>query len=800
MDMWRFNTRQTWGIMLISAACLAYEITLTRLFAVQQFYHFAFVVISIATMGFAASGLFLSIRRVRPETHLLAAAFSAAVLVAYLTINILPFDSYSIAWEPRQWWILLLYFVLSGAPFLAAGWTIGSALDEAGTQAYQPYAANMIGAAIGCPLALVCIDLLGGEGTIGFIIALGLLASLVLRGNMKFALVITPAAILAMLAFIIPLKPLELNLSPYKTMSTARLASGSRLTLTDWGPTTRLDAIEYPGLHSFPGLSLNLLAELPDQVGVFLDGEGPFPITHIEPEDPNTAVIAGRLPSSLAYSLRSSNEALILDWGAGSPALFALTHIRTKVWLPTDEPIVTELLRGRYSEYSYTLLDRPDVVVLDRTARGVLASDDHQYDVIEFALSDMFRPVTSGAFSLGEDYLLTVDAFMDAWNHLNPHGILVITRWIGTPPSDAARTWNTLLAALHRAGVQDIDAHLIAFRGIRTATMLASPQAFDRSELKEVRQFLQRNAFDPLVLPDLNPSEINRFNRLPSPVYYKIFNRLLDDPGFARSYTFRLDPPMDNKPYFHHFFRWGQTPEILASLGLFWQPFGGSGYFVLLVLMGLMALLAALLIGASLVFSKRSLSPPQPGYKAMLYFSSLGAAYLLVEIPLIQQFTLLLDHPAKSLASVLFILLFGSGIGSWLSPRIKLKTAFMGLLGYLGLALMFIPILIHLLLPADGLIRWLVTVVLLTPIAVAMGIPFAKGLHRLEQLHTGWIPWSWAVNGAFSGISGVAATMISLDAGFQITLVTGWCAYLLAFATAGFSSEDMNLRRKTIGS
>jgi hypothetical protein len=796
--MWRHNTRQTWGVILISAAGLAYEITLTRLFAVQQFYHFAFVVISIATMGFAASGVFLSIRRVRPASYLVAMAFSVAVLIAYLTINILPFDSYSIAWEPRQWWILLLYFVLSGTPFLAAGWTIGSALDTAGTQAYKPYAANMIGAAAGCPLALVSIDLLGAEGTIGLIIALGLIASMVLHGNMRYTFGITLTAIVTLFAFIIPFRPLELNLSPYKPLSTARLAIGARLTLTEWGPTTRLDTIEYPGLHSFPGLSLNSAAELPDQVGVFLDGEGPFPITHLEPEDPNAPVIAGRLPSSLAYKLRSSSEVLILDWGAGSPALFALTPTHTKVWLPNDEPLVTDLLRSRYSDYSYTLLDRPDVIVLERTSRGVLSSDDHRYDVIEFALSDMFRPVTSGAFSLGEDYLLTVDAFLDAWNQLNPRGILVITRWTGTPPSDSARAWNTLLTALRRAGVQDLNAHLIAFRGIRTATMLASPQAFDRSESAVVRQFLEYNAFDPLVLPDLEPTEVNRFNRLPDPVYYRLFNELLDDPGFAGSYTFRLDPPLDNRPYFHHFFRWGQTPEILASLGLFWQPFGGSGYFVLLVLMGLMVLLAALLIGSSLAFSRHRISSTQPGFKATLYFSSLGAAYLLVEIPLIQQFTLLLDHPAKSLASVLFVLLFGSGIGSWLSPRIKVRPALVGLLAYLGLALLFIPSLIHLMLPADGLIRWLVMIAILTPMAIAMGIPFAKGLHHLEKHQPGWIPWAWAVNGAISGISGVAATMISIDAGFQITLVTGWCAYLLVFTTSRFRSAT-RFPSKTVG-
>lgn len=780
--MWRTTARLTWGIVMISAASLAYEIVLTRLFAVQQFYHFAFVVISIATMGFAASGLLLSIRRVQTAPYLLALAFSLTVLLAYIIINALPFDSYSIAWDPQQWWILLLYFVVSGAPFVAAGWTIGSALDAAGTAAYRPYAANMIGAAIGCPLALISVDLLGGEGAIGLILALGFTASLVLGPSRTYLLGAASAALLAIISFTIPLETLRLTLSPYKPLSAARLASGAQLTLTEWGPSARLDVVERPGLRSFPGLSLNASITLPEQAGVYVDGEGPLPITHLPPDDPAAAEIGSRLPASIAYGLRPSSNALLLDWGAGTPATFALALSDGEIWLPNDQPILTQLLRSSYSDYSYNLLSHPEVNVLGRASRSALSRADRSYDVVEFALSDPFRPVTSGAFSLGEDYLLTVNAFTDAWNRLDADGIMVITRWIGTPPSDSARAWNTLLTALRQASVEDLRSRIIAFRGIRTATMLVSPQPFSDSELAEVRAFLERNAFDALILPGLQSSEINRFNRLPEPVYHELYEALLEDPDAAKNYSFRLEAPFDDKPYFNHFFRWGQTPEILASLGLFWQPFGGSGYFVLLVLMALMILLAILLVAISLFFSWRDRSLARPDFISLLYFAGLGGGYLLVEIPLIQQFTLLLDHPAESLAGVLFLILFGSGIGSWLSPRLKLRRALLALLGYLLLTVLIVSPLTHSLLPAPEWVRWLAMGALLLPLGILMGVPFASGLRDLELEHPGWIPWAWAVNGAFSGISGVAAAIISLDAGFQATLLAGGTAYLLAFA------------------
>lgn len=787
--MWRINTRLTSGIVLISAASLAYEITLTRLFAVQQFYHFAFVVISIATMGFAASGLLLSMRKTQPAPSLLAFCFSGAVLIAYITINKLPFDSYSIAWDARQWWILLLYFSVSGTPFLAAGWAIGAALDAAGTEAYRPYAANMIGAAAGCLLALAAIDQLGGEGAVGLVISIGILAGSLLLDRKRDAIALIPLAILIVVLFSIPIQPLRLALSPYKPLSSARLANEARLSVTDWGTTARLDVVESPGIHSFPGLSLNTITDLPEQAGAFLDGEGPLPITHLAADDPLAAEINGRLPSSIAYSLRSSRTALILDWGAGTPALFALTRPGISVWLPDDQPMLTDLLRDEYTAYNFELFAHENLFVIERASRSVLADRARSYDIIEFALSDMFQPVTSGAFSLGEDYLLTVDAFTDAWNRLNPDGVLVITRWIGTPPSESARTWNTVLTALRHAGVDGIKEHVIAFRGIRTATMIVSPQAFSANELHYVRQFLELNAFDPLILPDLDPGEVNRFNRLPEPVYHELFTALLNEPGETVSkYAFRLDAPGDDRPYFNHFFRWGQTPEVLASLGLFWQPFGGSGYFVLLVLMGLMLFLAALLIVFSLLSGSRAHAAQRPDMQALLYFAALGSGYLLVEIPLIQRFTLLLDHPAQALAGVLFVLLFGSGIGSWLSPRLSLKRALLALLIYLGFILSFSSDLIDLLLPAPALVRWGALVLILLPLGILMGVPFAAGLQRLENNHPGWIPWAWAVNGAFSGISGVAAAMLALDAGFRATLAAGWVAYALAAASRNLQS------------
>ena len=121
-------------VFLVSAATLLFEIALTRIFAVTQGYHFAFLAISLALLGFGASGTALAIvpalagRDIRPVVAgagLLFAVTSTGGL--YLT-NVLPFDAYTLLWEPSQLAYLALYYLALAVPFFFAGSIVGVCL------------------------------------------------------------------------------------------------------------------------------------------------------------------------------------------------------------------------------------------------------------------------------------------------------------------------------------------------------------------------------------------------------------------------------------------------------------------------------------------------------------------------------------------------------------------------------------------------------------------------------------------------------------------------------------------------
>jgi hypothetical protein len=344
-----------------------------------------------------------------------------------------------------------------------------------------------------------------------------------------------------------------------------------------------------------------------------------------------------------------------------------------------------------------------------------------------------------------------------------------------------------LVSALEAEGL-DPAGHLIAFRTLRTMTILAGRQAFSPEEIQIVREFLAQNNFDGVYYPGIEQSELNRYNVLAEPVYHDLFSQILvDAESTYADYRFEIRPPTDDRPFFFHYFKWRQTPEILATLGLTWQPFGGSGYFVLVALLILVGLASAIFIIGPLLLRRSdgvfTEKPTLPRSRVFFYFACLGLAFLFVEIPLAQRFILILDQPVIALAVVLFAILLFSGLGSLTVRRWRLPV---------GLALLIALIVVYpLLLPATGLFlaqpqwaRILLTIAIIAPLGYLMGLPFAGGLQVVEKYQPGLVPWAWAINGSFSVISAVLAVMVALSWGFSAVLWLGAIAYggaLIAF-------------------
>jgi spermidine synthase len=782
------------AVGLLSAAMLAFELTLTRLFAVAQFYHFAFMVISLALLGAGASGSLLSVwPGLRRYPAWWTAGFAAAALASYAVLNLIPFDSYAIAWDGRQAVYLVLTFAGAAVPFLFSGLAVGGLLAADTEGLHRVYAANLAGSAAGAVIALPLLGWVGGEGALFVSAALGLAAAGMYpapRRRVWTALRtagITAGVLALMLVATVRPGWAAPRLSPYKALSQALLAPGAQHTFSEWGVQARVDVVESETIHVMPGLSQNALIDAPPrQAGMTLDGDNLQPLTALAPEDELAETLAANVPEAAARTLRSdAGHVLVLYPGGGWSALMALAGGAPEVTLVERNPLVVDALRGQYAGYTRGLYDDPRVDVRVIEGRTYARRAGESFDVVIVALSDGFHPVTSGAYSLGEDYRYTVEAVEDYLDRLRPGGALIVTRWLQTPPTESLRTLGAIRAALVRRGAADPAAQIAAFRSLRTMTFVVSNEPFTADDLAALRDFAASRAYDLVWLPGIAPGEVNQYARLPEPVYYMDFSALLADPaGFVRGYDFDIRPARDDRPFFFHYFRWRQTPEVLAGLGRTWQPFGGSGYFVLVALLIVVAALAALFIVGPLVVGRtgaiRAAGPIR--IRALAYFFALGLAFLFVEIPLAQRFILYVGQPVTALALVLFALLLFSGLGSLTAPRWPLRRA----LGLVVIAAALTPLALGWLFGATlgwpAAARIAAGVLSLAPLGTLMGVPFAGGIRLVERIAPGIVPWAWAINGSASVISGVLAVMAALSWGFTAVLWLGAAAYGAALA------------------
>ena len=109
--------------------------------------------------------------------------------------------------------------------------------------------------------------------------------------------------------------------------------------------------------------------------------------------------------------------------------------------------------------------------------------------------------------------------------------------------------------------------------------------------------------------------------------------------------------------------------------------------------------------------------------------------------------------------------------------------------------LLLLPALFPLLIPLSDPARIVIAVLLVAPLAFAMGMPFPTGLRAMANTPEVELPasefgepvngdnaveWAWAMNAAASVLGSVLAMVIAIHFGLNNTVACGAAAYLLS--------------------
>src|SRR6266511_73893 len=702
------------AVALVSAGALAYEVLLTRLFSIVQWHHHAYMVISIALLGYGASGAFLALVGEALRRHLSAAFAAGAVLFAvsavasFAVAERLPFNPLAVIWEPRQLLFLFVLYALFALPFFGAGTSIGLALAAFPERVGRTYRYDLIGAAAGAIGLMLALFVLFPDTALRLVALLGLLAAALaisLRESGAIRKGRAAACAVAGIAACAALPPswTTLHLSEYKGLSQALLVPGAKVLAEDSSPLGLLTVVSSPTipLRHAPGLSLYNATEPPAQLGVFTDGDE---LTAITAFDGRPLDYLDSTLTALPYHLVEKPEVLILGAGGGSDILLALMRGAPVIDAVELNPQLVRLVAERFAAFAGHLFERPGVRVHVAEARSFVAGRRDRYDVIQIPLLDSFAAAAAGTHSLSESYVYTIEAFGQYLDHLRPSGYLAITRWLKLPPRDSLRLFATAVSALERRGIGEPGRHLALVRSWNTTTLLVKNGPLTGEDAAAIRRFAEERAFDLGFLRGMSREEANRFNILDQHYFFDSAVALLGPQRkeFLRAYKFDVAPTSDDRPYFFDFFKWQTLPELLER-----RTVGGAalldwGYAVLVATLVQASVLALVLILTPLLWLGRH--RPQAAAAALarwqiaVYFLAIGFAFLFVEIASIQRFVLFLGHPVYAIPVVLCAFLFFAGLGSGFAPRLTARLDALQGLSAPGVLIRFTG--------GDGRCRW----------------------------------------------------------------------------------------------
>jgi len=777
------------SLFLISFSVFLYQVCLLRILSIADFYHFAFLIVSVALLGFGISGSFLYffINKIKDSRLLLiifAFGFSLSVIISFIVINLVPFDSFKIAWEIRQIFYLFIYYLFMIIPFFFGGCFIGYVFYQQDKPSLT-YFFNLIGSAIGAIAFLFLILITNKTGIILISSCLGLAAVLILISKKYIKVFATVLvlflAIVLLLNFFYP-SLWEIRVSPYKSLASVLRNPDSELIYADENASTRIEVVKSGSIKSAPGLSLKYQGIPPSQLGLTVDADNLSPITSFEEDSVD---FLNYMPQSLLFGFNKKyDHILIVEPGGGLDILAAVYFEDAQVYVVQNNSLMVNALKNEFSEYSGNLYSKENITVIDDSVRNFCRTTDVKFDLIILSLSDSFHPISSGAYSLNENYLFTRECFSCLLDIIKPNGLIAVTRWAQVPPSENLKLLSTMVESMDENQAHDLSSRFFAFRSWSTLTTMFKQDNFKVDEIRKLTERAAQLNFDLVYSSGLNIEETNRYHKLDQPYYYQFYKTIIEGSRKSRKsfydhYYFNIEPATDDKPYFYNFFKFRQIPEIVKYFGKTTQPFSGGGYLILVAALIISILLSLFLILFPLRIKKLK-ARFKGKYPYLIYFFLIGFGFFFIELPFIQKFILILGKPAYSLSVVLFSLMLFAGLGSFFTERYRIKINWVIplLVAYVALFIVGFRYFSGFLLSRVLWQRFVLTILLVMPAGFLMGMPFPLGIIKAKQREPGIIPWLWAVNGCASVIGSIAAVVLSLHGGFLVVIGISGLLYL----------------------
>ncbi len=767
------------AVSLVSASALLMEISLTRYFSFRLWYHYAFMIISIALLGLSSAAAFLALLRPRiaslaPNRLLSYGAWlaGASILAALPLLALL-----NRAWVResgsvgRLFLVMALYWLVLFVPFFFAGcalsWSIETYADSIG----RVYAYDLLGAALGCLIAVILLSRFHPEQSLAFAAALAMASSFLFFFSRQraFHWMALAGALGLALALGVGLAGGSLvgsRVTPSKGLA-QDLRSGGRVEATRPGIIGRVDVIAGETEGFAWGLGPNFSGIFPPQLAMRIDGDALTVMTRHD-GDFSKWSFTDYMPSTLPYVIGSPKKVLVIGPGGGMDVVNGVERGAELVVGVEINGRIIELVQDEFDAFTGHIYNHPRVRIERSDGRNFVENSSERFDLIQLTLVDTFAAISSGALSLSEDFLYTREAFQAYLEALTPEGYLALGRTVFEGLS-----LTVLIDSVTRDSGLELGDHLFIADNpgqLHSLVLLFKNTPLTPEEVQRGVDFVQHAGLRLLWAPGEPPGEPRISGFLTHP----------DRDRYIRESSLDLVPETDDKPFYFRSSKW------TALLG---THTAGRGN--LLVILAVSILFAVGFILVPLQVTAPS-GLRQHG-RLLLYFAFIGLGFIVLEIGLLVKFSLFLGHPVRSLTVTLFSLLLFSGLGSRASQRIFETTSltkgtlprramapFVGIILLAVLAAYFLSALLSSWMGLALGLRVSLSILLIAPLGFLMGMPLPFGMTLLRDRGRSFVLWAWGLNGVASVVGSIGCVLLAHLAGYRGAFLVSAACYLAA--------------------
>ena len=771
---------------------LTLEIAYTRIVSFKLFYYYTYFVIGLALLGFGAAATVVALsdrlrrREVLDTVRVLAPVVAFLGVVSYLLVARMPTDvneiwtSSSLGRAGFEFLVVIVLALALTSVFFGLGLVISLLIVVDSADVRRLYFWDLAGAALGCLLAVPLQRTIGPPAMVllSLVAFAGLGLAIAIRRGQGTTLAGAGLALTAMAAFVT--NNYDVRTDDTKTLKLSDDSEG------DWGAVFRVDAVDLGDLQILHhdglwGSSIWRYDGTRETTARFDTDDRQIPWAAL-----------GRTPDRI----------LIIGAAGGNEIQAALTYGVGQVDAVELNPVTHELLTDTFAEYSGNIANLPNVDYVQGDGRTFLARSSNDYDLIWFVAPDSYaasNAATSGAFVLSESYLYTREMIETAFDHLNPNGLMVAQFGdfdFETRPTRTARYLVTAREAVgDRLGAFDAHVVLVVEQApeeiSRVTTIAISPTAIDDAAVERVIAAIGN-------VPGARAVHLPGGRGTQEGITAQLIDAdeaTVDE--LVAGYQFDISSIDDDRPFFWHFTPFG---DVLTNFSRGMEDSEiAIGERLLLMLLVVAVIVAAILLALPFVATRKAGGDrPRPvpdRWRLLVYFAALGLGFMVVEISMIQRFSLLLGYPTLSLSVSLFTLLIATALGArwsaWVQGDIRRRLT-------MTVAAMWAITIVYLLISdtvTEQVLAWsqagriALVIVMLFPIGVMLGMFLPTGVDKARELagvagaDTGRVvAWCWAVNGFFSVIGSTSTTMLSMTFGFDRTMVIGLVLYAVATA------------------